>query len=161
MNFNNFKDRITLYLDGELNKQDKIEFENSMSKNKDWNQVVLDIRKNNKHLKNLTKISTKNNFILRLNNKIDTLESKNSTSLYSLIKESIYNLKPVPALSIFSLALVISFSVFKINNFSITQSLSKSDEANIDNYIAINDSDTLNVQNDSLNHPILLIGNDR
>jgi len=161
MDYNNFINNITLYIDGDLTKTEKIEFENAISENKEWKNLYLDIKRNDELLKNLPQIVTKSDFIVRLNNKIDKYENKKYFSIIPFIKEYIFNIKPLPAFSIISLVVLISFSALKLSNFSFNPKISEKGLLNNENYIAINDSDSLKTDKDSLNYPILLIGNGR
>ena len=133
-----------------------------MSNNSELECIYLDIKKNDELLKNLPSIKTTPNFIVDLNNKIDEYERNKQFSILSYIKEyKKYIYKPIPALSILSVIFILSFSFVKINNFSFIPKLSNNELNNEQNYIAINDSDSLNSDKDSLNYPILLIGNGR
>tara|TARA_B100001750_G_C15502060_1_gene597896 strand:+ start:1070 stop:1555 length:486 start_codon:yes stop_codon:yes gene_type:complete len=161
MDYNNFINNITLYIDGDLTKTEKIEFEKAISENKEWENLYLDIKRNDELLKNLPQIVTKSDFIVRLNNKIDKYENKKYFSIIPFMKDYIFNIKPLPAFSILALVILISFSALKLSNFSFNPNLSEKDLLNNENYIAINDSDSLKSDKDSLNYPILLIGNGR
>ena len=159
---------IYLELDCSLNTKDydiakllQIEFEKAISENKEWENLYLDIKRNDELLKNLPQIVTKSDFIVRLNNKIDKYENKNYFSIIPFMKDYIFNIKPLPAFSILALVILISFSALKLSNFSFNPNLSEKDLLNNENYIAINDSDSLKSDKDSLNYPILLIGNGR
>ena len=162
MDYDNFLNNITKYLDGELNNSEKKEFEEAMSNNSELESIYLDIKKNDKLLKKLPLIKTTPNFIVDLNNKIDKYERNKQFSILSYIKEyKNYIYRPIPALSILSVIFILSFSFIKINNFSFIPKLSNNEIINEESYIAINDSDSLNSDKDSLNYPILLIGNGR
>jgi len=161
MKYNDFLNNITFYIDGDLSHSEKIEFEKAISSNKEWNDLYQEIKRNNNLLKNLPEITTKSNFIVNLNNKIDEYEYKKNSSIYSYVKDFIFNIRPIPALSIFSIIFLLSFSMIKINNFSFISDSSEQELINQDNYIAVNESDSLKTNKDSLNYPILLIGNGR
>ena len=161
MNYIDFKEKITLYLINELELSEKNDFEEAMNKNKEWKKLFLDIVENDKNLKSLPKLSTKPDFIINLNEKIDAYENKEVPSLLNVIKESVLNLNPVPALCILCLTLVISFSLFKINGFEVKSNYATSGEDDTNNYIATNDLDSLKSASDSLKNPILLISDDR
>ena len=161
MNYIDFKEKITLYLIDELELSEKNHFEEAMNKNKEWKKLFLDIVKNDKNLESLPKLSTKPDFIINLNEKIDAYENKEVPSLLNVIKESVLNLKPVPAISILCLTLVISFSLFKINGFEVKSNYVTTGKDDTNNYIATNDLDSLKSASDSLKNPILLISDDR
>ena len=124
MEYSNFLDKITLYLDGEMNSVDKANFEKALSENYEWNQIFEDIKRNDKLIKNLPKIRTNQNFIVQLNQRIDNYE----ISFLSRMKNYIYNLKPTSALGMASLAIVLIFSVYKVSNLTYKNNLASSQD---------------------------------
>ena len=157
MNKIDFENKISSYIEGDLSKIEKIEFESAIQGNKDFEILFNDIKRNDEMLKNLRKVSTPSDFMVQLNKKID--DYNDNRPLY-MLKLFILNVRPAPVLGAFSLVLILTFSMFKISNFN-NSFYSKSNLNNdLNDYVAINDSDSLkDGSNDSLDYPVLLIGN--
>ena len=155
-----FENKITMYINGELDQQDKINFEKAMDENSNYKNLLDDIIHNDDLLKKLPHINVSRNFMFNLNSRIDQYNKEGNRTWYSIIKEYTFNIKPAPALSIACVALVTCFSIIKISGYDFSNFLNSKHKHNIDfnNYIAVNDSDSLSSAIDSLD---LLIGNDR
>ena len=156
----NFEDMITQYIDGELSKSDKSNFEEELKNNSEFHTLFNDIKQNDKLLKNLPQVKTSSNFMLGLNKKIDDYKQSKSNSWYNVLQSFIENIKPAPAFTVACVALVTCFSIIKISGFDLFPNFFSSPKyehsVNLNNYIAINDSDSLSSNNvDSLK-----IGND-
>ena len=154
-----FENKITSYIDGELNKKELIEFKHAMRSNKDFKLLFNDVSKNDEILKNLRKVSTPSDFMIQLNKKIDDYNNVGSQTIFNQLKQFVYNIKPAPALGIASLVLIFTFSIFKVSNFTNLYYSKSNLDSDLNNYIAVNDSDSINNSlDDSLNYPVLLIG---
>ena len=153
-----YDDKINDYLDGNLEKSEIQEFEKYLNNNKEFKNIVDDIKFNNSLIKQIPKIKTSSNFIVNLNNKIDQYDNKNQSVWYDLFSFNKYKIDSIPLWSALSLFIIVSFSLFKFssNNYIV-------DDSNYESSIAINDIDSLKNQDDSYleNDPILLIGNDK
>lgn len=151
-------EKVYLYLDGELNKSEKIDFEKEIDSNKELQQILCDLEVNNILLKQLPKHTTSPNFIVDLNAKIDLYER----GYFYWVKPLINNFKNLKAMQIAvtaSILLVITFSTYKIGFYN---SPAVTDIDSSPDLIAVND-DTLSENEDSLHYkaPTLLIGNDK
>ena len=160
MNKNDFESKISKYIEGELSKVERIKFEDAMNSNRSFNDMYDDILHNDKLLKNLPQVKTSSNFMLGLNKKIDDYKQSKSNSWYNTLQSFIENIKPAPAFTVACVALVTCFSIIKISGFDLFPNFFSSPKyehsVNLNNYIAINDSDSLSSNNvDSLK-----IGND-
>ena len=160
MNDTDFKDKITLYIDGQLSDNEKKEFEETLRKNKKLSLLYSSIIENDLLIKEIPTIKTSVNFMNSLHKRIDDYNVKGSFSWQSM-KDFIYNVKPVVGYSFASIALIISISIFKISDMSNLFYSSSDISTELSNYVAINESDSLNLDNDSLKNEILLLGNDR
>ena len=67
MNCDKYVSQINDYLNNELNKADKKDFENCLNVNAEFKDLVDDIRRNDSYLGRLPDIETESNFILNLN----------------------------------------------------------------------------------------------
>ena len=94
MNKVDFKNKITCYIDGELNQSEKIEFEEIMKMHEDLRSLFLDIKRNDELLKNLPRITTTSNFMIKLNKKIDEYNNQGKITLTGILEKYIYN-KPM------------------------------------------------------------------
>ena len=126
--------------------------------------IFNDILLNDKLLKSLPKVNVSKDFMYSLDKKIEDYKESNNRTWYNFIREFTFNIKPAPALSAACIAIVVCFSIVKIYDYDLTPNFLKSKHkyniAPLNNYIAVNDSDSLNSLKDSLNHPNLLFGND-
>ena len=153
---NRYLEQITDYIENTLNKSDKTEFELYMSKNSEFKKIVEDIKLNTLALKRLDDIEGPSDFVFKLNQRID--EYENST-IFNQLSNAISNIfsksDTLTLLSGASLILIVSFSFFKFSSFGGYDNIVDTNDFN-DSSIAINDSDSLNVED-----PVLLLGNDK
>ena len=164
MEYLDFISKITLYIDGELSLLEKTAFEEALAHNEEYENIFNEIKNNSVLLKELPKVKTKPNFLLELNKKIDIYKSKKESNLFSDLYGFISNpsfknpkVKVYPAFSVIAMFLIITFSTFKVAQYTKSYNTAYNEEE-INNSIAINDSDSLNSVNED---PVLLIGNDR
>ena len=156
MNCDKYFNQIDDYLNNELDANSKIEFENYLKQDSEFEKIVLDIKTNDSLLKKLPLIKTKSNFIINLNEKIDEYESNKFS--FSSILNDLFSKNDTPKLiGVLSIFVIVSFSMFKISDLDV---LPISDNNLLETpQIAINDADSLNdMENDM---PILLIGNEK
>ena len=153
---NRYLEQITDYIENTLNKSDKTEFELYMSKDSEFKKIVEDIKLNTLALKRLDDIEGPSDFVFKLNQRID--EYENST-IFNQLSNAISNIfsksDTLTLLSGASLILIVSFSFFKFSSFGGYDNIVDTNDFN-DSSIAINDSDSLNVED-----PVLLLGNDK
>ena len=164
MNKMDFENKITQYIDGELSPKDCIMFEEAMNNNKSLKTVFDEVVHTDKLLRDLPQIKASPNFMLNLNKKIDEYNNEKNNTWYKFLQDFIINIKPAPAFSVVCIALITCFSVIKISGYNLFPNFMNSNQeysVDLNNYIAVNDSDSLTSNNDSLNTPTLLIGNDR
>ena len=153
---NRYLEQITDYIENTLNKSDKTEFELYMSKDSEFKKIVEDIKLNTLALKRLDDIEGPSDFVYKLNQRID--EYENST-IFNQLSNAVSNIfsksDTLTLLSGASLILIVSFSFFKFSSFGGYDNIVDTNDFN-DSSIAINDSDSLNVED-----PVLLLGNDK
>tara|TARA_B100001250_G_scaffold10543_1_gene9164 strand:- start:1725 stop:2195 length:471 start_codon:yes stop_codon:yes gene_type:complete len=153
---NRYLEQITDYIENTLNKSDKTEFELYMSKDSEFKKIVEDIKLNTLALKRLDDIEGPSDFVYKLNQRID--EYENST-IFNQLSNAVSNIfsksDTLTLLSGASLILIVSFSFFKFSSFDGYNNIVDTNDFN-DSSIAINDSDSLNVED-----PVLLLGNDK
>tara|TARA_X000001036_G_scaffold430892_1_gene464295 strand:+ start:704 stop:1174 length:471 start_codon:yes stop_codon:yes gene_type:complete len=153
---NKYLEKITDYIEKTLTKKDKIEFESYMNKDSEFKKIVNDIELNTLALKKLDDIEGPSDFIVKLNQRIDEYEN---SGLFNQISSKISNLflksDTLTLLSGASLIIILSFSFFKFSNSSVNQQIVDMNDFN-DSSMAINDSDSLNIED-----PVLLLGNDK
>tara|TARA_Y100000389_G_scaffold3463_1_gene3378 strand:+ start:6023 stop:6493 length:471 start_codon:yes stop_codon:yes gene_type:complete len=153
---NKYLEKITDYIEKTLTKKDKIEFESYMNKDSEFKKIVNDIELNTLALKKLDDIEGPSNFVVKLNQRIDEYEN---SGLFNQISSKISNLflksDTLTLLSGASLIIILSFSFFKFSNSSVNQQIVDMNDFN-DSSMAINDSDSLNIED-----PVLLLGNDK
>ena len=161
MNYEKYKSQINDYLNGELDKEEEFNFTNYLNSNLDFKNLIEDIKYNDNLLRKTPYIETNRDFIINLNTKIDSYNSKSSFSFLKRlfnINTSRINLNQFAG--VMSLTLIISFAIFKVSNNS---SVNNANLSNIDNNleisIAANDADSL--ENINSGSPFLLIGNDK
>lgn len=152
---NKYLEKITDYIENTLSNDDKIEFESYMNQDLEFKKIVNDIKYNTLALKKLENIEGQSDFVYKLNKRID--EHENSSifnSLYNSVSSIFSKSDSITLLTGASLIVILSFSFFKFSNFNEQNNLVNTN--NFDDSIAINDSDSLNVDN-----PVLLLGNDK
>lgn len=153
---NRYLDQITDYIENTLNKSDKTEFESYMNKNSEFKKIVKDIKLNTLALKKLDDMKGSSDFVYKLNQRID--EYENGT-IFNQLSNTVTNIfsksDTFTLLSGASLILIVSFSFFKFSSFGGYDNLTDTNDFN-DSSMAINDSDSLNVED-----PVLLLGNDK
>ena len=157
-----FKEKITLYIDNELSIEDKKAFEKTLDDNKNLKSLYDQIIANDAVIKKIPDIKVSSDFMLNLNRRIDDFDNQQSIS-WPYLKELIFNSKPAVGYSFATIAVIICFSFFKLSDMSVPNFFISNTpiDTELNNYIAIHDSDSTNIDNDSLNNEILLIGNDR
>ena len=152
-----FKDKLTSYIDGELDSSEMKEFENTMNSNNELRELYLQIVENDKLIKEMPYSKTSPDFMLKLNNRIEEYNDSDSTKFLSIMKQFIYNPKPVVAYGAASLALILSFSIYKISDLDVASffySNNSNFNTELSSYVAISETDTLNIDNDSLKNVI-------
>ena len=153
---NRYLDQITDYIENTLNKSDKTEFESYMNKNSEFKKIVEDIKLNTLALKKLDDIKGSSDFVYKLNQRIDEYENSTIINQLSNTVTNIFSKSDTfTLLSGASLILIVSFSFFKFSSFGGYDNLTDTNDFN-DSSMAINDSDSLNVED-----PVLLLGNDK
>lgn len=150
-----YYDKITDYIDNNLSKQEKDNFETYLKNNDEFRGVFDDIKTQTKLIKELPQLKASSNFIVDLNKRIEKYESQNRYSLLSIFSINKRKIDFIPLFGAMSLILIVSFSLFKVSNYSLSDY--NSEESRFDNSVAINDLDSL--KNDYNDAPVLLIGN--
>ena len=150
-----YYDKIIDYIDNNLSKQEKENFETYLENNEEFRGIVDDIKTQTKLIKELPQLKTSSNFIVDLNKRIEEYESQNRYSLLSIFSINKRKIDFIPLFGAMSLVLIVSFSLFKVSNYSLSDY--NSEESRFDNSVAINDLDSL--KNDYNDAPVLLIGN--
>ena len=150
-----YYDKIIDYIDNNLSKQEKDNFETYLKNNDEFRGVFDDIKTQTKLIKELPQLKASSNFIVDLNKRIEEYESQNRYSLSSILSINKRKIDFIPLFGAMSLVLIVSFSLFKVSNYSLSDY--NSEESRFDNSVAINDLDSL--KNDYNDAPVLLIGN--
>ena len=152
---NKYLEKITDYIENTLSNDDKIEFESYMNQDLEFKKIVNDIKYDTLALKKLENIEGPSDFVYNLNKRIDEYENGNIlNTFYNSLKNIFSKSDSIALLSGASLIVILSFSFFKFSNLNEQNNLVNTN--NFDDSIAINDSDSLNVDN-----PVLLLGNDK
>ena len=152
---NKYLEKITDYIENTLSNDDKIDFESYMNQDLEFKKIVDDIKYNTLALKKLENIEGSSDFVYKLNKRIDEYESSSIfNSFYNSVRSIFSKSDSIALLTGASLIVILSFSFFKFSNFNEQNNLVNTN--NFDDSIAINDSDSLNVDN-----PVLLLGNDK
>ena len=157
----NYKNQINDYLNGELDENDKRDFIKYLNSNLDFKNLVEDIKFNDNLLKKTPCIETDRDFIISLNSRIDSYESKSPIAffqrLFNICKDRV-NFNQIAG--VMSLALIILFTTFKISNHSSANNATLDNINNqLESSIAVNDADSL--ENMNSGSAILLLGNDK
>ena len=152
---NKYLEKITDYIENTLSNDDKIDFESYMNQDLEFKKIVNDIKYNTLALKKLENIEGSSDFVYKLNKRIDEYENSSIfNSLYNTVNSIFSKSDSIALLTGASLIVILSFSFFKFSNLNEQNNLVNTN--NFDDSIAINDSDSLNVDN-----PVLLLGNDK
>jgi len=152
---NKYLEKITDYIENTLSNDDKIDFESYMNQDLEFKKIVDDIKYNTLALKKLENIEGTSDFVYKLNKRIDEYENSSIfNSFYNSIRSIFSKSDSIALLTGASLIVILSFSFFKFSNLNEQNTLVNTN--NFDESIAINDSDSLNVEN-----PVLLLGNDK
>ncbi len=152
---NKYLEKITDYIENTLSNDDKIDFESYMNQDLEFKKIVNDIKYNTLALKKLENIEGSSDFVYKLNKRIDEYENSSIfNSFYNSIRSIFSKSDSIALLTGASLIVILSFSFFKFSNLNEQNTLVNTN--NFDDSIAINDSDSLNVDN-----PVLLLGNDK
>ena len=149
-----YTDKIIDYLDNNLNELDKNDFENHLKNNKQFQEIVQDIKYQSKLIKNLPKYKASPDFMINLNKKIDAHESSYNKSWINWFKINKPQFDYAPILGAVSIVVIVCFSLYKFSDYSNYAS-----DNNYESSIAINDSDSLKNEYDEV--PILLLGNEK
>ena len=153
---NKYLEKITDYIENTLSKTDKTEFELYMNKDSEFKKIVEDIKINTLTLKKLEDIEGPSDFVYKLNQRIDEYENN---TIFNQLSSTVSNMfsksDTFILLSGASLILIVSFSFFKFSSFGGYNNIVDTNDFN-DSSIAVNDSDSLNVED-----PVLLLGNDK
>ena len=157
----NYKNQINDYLSGDLEENDKHEFIKYLNSNLDFKNLVEDIKFNDNLLKKTPRIETDSDFIISLNSRIDSCDSKSPISflqrLFNISKDRV-NFNQIAG--VMSLAIIILFTTFKISNHSSANNATLDNINNqLESSIAVNDADSL--ENMNSGSAILLLGNDK
>jgi len=153
---NKYLEKITDYIENTLSKTDKTEFELYMNKDSEFKKIVEDIKINTLTLKKLEDIEGPSDFVYKLNQRIDEYENNTIFNQLSSMVSNIFSKSDTFTLLFgASLILIVSFSFFKFSSFGGYNNIVDTNDFN-DSSIAINDSDSLNVED-----PVLLLGNDK
>jgi len=153
---NKYLEKITDYIENTLSKTDKTEFELYMNKDSEFKKIVEDIKINTLTLKKLEDIEGPSDFVYKLNQRIDEYENNTIFNQLSSTVSNIFSKSDTfTLLSGASLILIVSFSFFKFSSFGGYNNIVDTNDFN-DSSIAVNDSDSLNVED-----PVLLLGNDK
>ena len=132
MNKQSYKDKISLYLEGELNENELSDFENYIKENPSFSKEVELIRALMNNLNNLDTTNTSSSFINNLNKRIDNIESSSASKpfKFNLFDSNYLQLTGIAA----ALLIVISSSYILINqtpNIDIN-TLSNNDNTTLD-----------------------------
>jgi len=164
MEYEDFIDKISQYIDGDLSQDDKMKFESAMNSNQEYKNIFLDIKKNDLSLKKLPKVTAHQNFMVNLNKRIDNYESSKKVNIYFKYFKPIINIfnneegiRIAPLLGTASVILILTFSFIKVSQYSDLYKITDN-TMDLNNSIAINESDSLNSVEEE---PVLLIGNGR
>jgi len=153
---NRYLDKITDYIENTLTKSNKTEFELYMNKDSELKKIVNDIKLDTLALKKIEDIEGPSDFLFKLNQRIDEYENN---SIFNQLSNTVSNIfsksDTFTLLSGASLIIILSLSFFKFSSFSGYDNIVDTNDF-IDSSIAVNDSDSLNVED-----PILLLGNDK
>ena len=153
---NKYLEKITDYIENTLRKSDKTEFELYMNKDSEFKKIVNDIKLNTLALKKIEDIKGPSDFVFKLNQRIDEYENN---SIFNQLSNSVSNIfsksDTLTLLSGASLIIILSFSFFKFSTFIGYNNIVDTNNIS-DSSIAVNDSDSLNVED-----PVLLFGNDK
>ena len=152
---NKYLEKITDYIENTLSNDEKIDFESYMNQDLEFKKIVGDIKYNTLALKKLEDIEGSSDFVFKLNKRIDEYENSSIfNSFYNSVRSIFSKSDSIALLTGASLIVILSLSFFKFSNLNEQNTLVNTN--NFDDSIAINDSDSLNVDN-----PVLLLGNDK
>jgi len=132
-------DNILKYLSGELNQEEKKDFEQKINENDDLKSIIDDLNHNDEILRNMNQHRVSSDFMTKLNEKIDSYEasivpwySKYLITPLSQTTENLFsNYKNFSQVAVFSLLLVASFTIYKISDNNYADSEEKFDENTI------------------------------
>jgi len=141
-------DKIVAYIDNELSRQEKEKFEEALKNDSNLLNEYESIKNLKNTLRDLPKIETDSNFMVKLNEKIDNYENSNK-SKWTNIFVGIFNDKsPLTiGLSAFSVILIITLSIFMMNSTSTNSENNLIDEHSAGTYLknttTLNDNQTI------------------
>tara|TARA_B110000263_G_scaffold162702_1_gene141590 strand:+ start:5338 stop:5808 length:471 start_codon:yes stop_codon:yes gene_type:complete len=153
---NRYLDKITDYIENTLSKSDKTEFELYMNKDSEFKKIVNDIKSDTLALNKIEDIEGPSDFLFKLNQRIDEYEN---SSIFNQLSNTVSNIflksDTFTLLTGASLIIILSFSFFKFSSFGGYNNIVDTNDFN-DSSIAVNDLDSLNVED-----PVLLLDNDK
>ncbi len=149
-----YTDKIIDYLDDNLNELEKKDFENYLKNNKQFQEIIEDIKYQSRLIKNLPKYKASSDFMLNLNKRIDEHESGYNKSWVNWFKLNKPQFDYAPLLGAVSIVVIVCFSLYKVSDYSNYAS-----DNDYEGSMAINDSDSLKNEYDEA--PILLLGNEK
>jgi len=141
-------DKIVAYIDNELSRQEKEKFEEALKNDSNLLNEYESIKNLKNTLRDLPKIETDSNFMVKLNEKIDNYENSNK-SKWTNIFVGIFNDKsPLTiGLSAFSVILIITLSIFMMNSTSTNSENNLIEEHSAGTYLknttTLNDNQTI------------------
>ena len=141
-------DKIVAYIDNELSRQEKEKFEEALKNDSNLLNEYESIKNLKNTLRDLPKIETDSNFMVKLNEKIDNYENSNK-SKWTNIFVGIFNDKsPLTiGLSAFSFILIITLSIFMMNSTSTNSENNLIEEHSAGTYLknttTLNDNQTI------------------
>ena len=139
-------DKIVAYIDNELSRQEKEKFEEALKNNSNLLREYESIKNLKKTLKDLPKIETDINFMVKLNKKIDNYENSRY-KWYNIFIDILNDKSPLTiGLSAFSFILIITLSIFMMNSTSTDSKDSLIDKSGIylkSNHITLNGNQTI------------------
>ena len=141
-------DKIVAYIDNELSRQEKEKFEEALKNDSNLLNEYESIKNLKNTLRDLPKIETDSNFMVKLNQKIDNYENSNK-SKWTNIFVGIFNDKsPLTiGLSAFSVILIITLSIFMMNSTSTNSENNLIEEHSAGTYLknttTLNDNQTI------------------
>ena len=147
MDCDNYKDKILLYIDNELNESDKKEFEHHLEEDSELKKEYFELKMTLKALSGLPKAEANSDFMVSLNKKIDTYELDQEKGLSRFI-DNIFKVNYIPRFSLVAMSFVFVFSLFYFwdsndmnpSSLILSNSSTVEDEDSINNEVADLDS---------------------
>ena len=119
----NFKEHISAYIDGELSPEDKIKFEELIDSHSNCREQYNQINSLVKNLSSLPKLETDDDFMDKLNKRIDS-HQKSKISIFNIFEKYLFsdNRRPTIGFAISFAAIFIVFYV-SLNNSNNTSNM--------------------------------------